>query len=141
MPLLESYARVGDHRLQIHDFCASSVLGIDYPKLVKPAGRKLRCDREKSVTAYNRVLKQLYLRHRAFEKLEELRENHDSMTPAEFQLALNSWDREVTTMKLAAESKCGHTYAGQMEFSNDVGIWWNRLRIYRWMMRYNRWAE
>jgi len=127
---------VGDHRLQIHDFCARSVLGIDYPKLVKPAGRKLRCDREKSVKTYNRVLKQLYLRHRAFEKLEELRENYEHMTAAEFQLTLNSWDREVTQMKLAAEARCGHNYAGQMEYSEGVGIWWNRLRIYRWMIRF-----
>lgn len=81
-------------------------------------------------------MKQLYLWHRAFEKLEELRENYNNMTPAEIHLALNSWDCEVTKMKLAAESKCGHTYAGQMEYSEDVRIWWNRLRLYRWMMRY-----
>ena len=77
-------AGIGGHRLQIHDFCAHSVLGIDYPKLVRPEGRKLRCYVEKAVRKYNTILKQMYLRQRAFGKLESLRENHESMSAAEF---------------------------------------------------------
>ena len=127
---------VGDHRLQIHDFCATSVLGIDYPTLVRPEGRRLRCDVEKSVKNYNKVLKQLYLRHRVFEKFERIDQNYDTMTAAEFQLELNRWDREVVEYKRCAESKCNKKYDGTIPFSDEVGVWFNRLRIYRWMARF-----
>jgi hypothetical protein len=36
-------AGVGDHRFQLHDFDAHSILGTDYPKTVRPAGCALRC--------------------------------------------------------------------------------------------------
>jgi len=34
---------VGDHRFHVADFCSQSVLSINYPKTVRPDGRKLRC--------------------------------------------------------------------------------------------------
>ena len=35
---------VGDHRFQLHDFDANSILGIEFPKTVCPFGRALRCN-------------------------------------------------------------------------------------------------
>ncbi len=34
---------VGDHRFQLHDFDAHTVLGADYPETVHPQGRALHC--------------------------------------------------------------------------------------------------
>ena len=52
---------VGYHRFQIHDFCAESMLGIKYSKYIKPTGRALRCQVERTVKKYNKVLKELML--------------------------------------------------------------------------------
>ena len=131
-------AGVGDHRLHLHDFCARSVLGIDYPKLSRAQGRKLRCKVERTVKNYNKVLKQLLLRHRAFDKLLSLQQNQEGMSAAEFQLELNRWDEEVTTLKKAAEKRCNQVFNGSIEYSSKVGIWLNRLRLYRWMWKFKQ---
>ena len=46
----------GDHRYWILDFCARSILGTDYPRLVRPRSRKLRCTVERTRKKYNVVL-------------------------------------------------------------------------------------
>ena len=57
----------GDHRFQVHDFDAHSILGTKYLKTTRPSGRALRCTVAKTVKKYNTVLKQLLIRHRSFE--------------------------------------------------------------------------
>jgi hypothetical protein len=53
---------VGDHRFQLHNFNAHTVLGTDYPKTVRPQGRALRCRVERTVKWYNKVLTKLLIR-------------------------------------------------------------------------------
>ncbi len=65
-------AGVGDHRFQLHDFDAHTVLGTDYPKTVHPKGRALCCGVECTVKWYNKALTKLLIHHRSFEKLELL---------------------------------------------------------------------
>ena len=97
---------VGDHRFHVHDFCAKSVLGIDYPKTVRPEGRALRCEVERTVKKHNTVLKEMMIRHRAFDKMVYMQENQSRMTASEFQLMFNKWDKEVTEFMLSSEKKC-----------------------------------
>jgi hypothetical protein len=80
---------VGDHWLQVHDFDASSVLGTNYPKLIRPSGRAFHCGVEQTVKKYNKVLRQMLIRHRAFKKLEYLQVNHGYLTSVEVQLMFN----------------------------------------------------
>ena len=81
---------MGDHRLYIHDFCARSVLGVEYPKLVRAGSRKLHCKVERTVKSYNRVLKQLLIRHRASDKMFSLGKNHEDMSVSEFHVGRTS---------------------------------------------------
>jgi hypothetical protein len=70
---------VGDHRLHIHDFDAMSVLGIEYPKTVKPSGRSLRCDNVKARKKYiKKLLKKSLMAHQVYDKLEYLNNNKHS---------------------------------------------------------------
>jgi hypothetical protein len=69
-------AGVGNHRFQLHDFNAHTVLGTDYPKTVRPQGRALCCGVKPTVKRYNKVLMKLLIHHRLFEKLEFLQTNH-----------------------------------------------------------------
>jgi hypothetical protein len=49
----------GDHRYWMVDFCAKSVLGVGYPHLVRPRGRRLKCCVERTAIKYTRKLRQL----------------------------------------------------------------------------------
>jgi hypothetical protein len=94
-------AGVGNHRFQLHNFDAHTVLGTDYPKTVCPQGRALRCRVERTVKRYNKVLRQLLIRHRSFEKLDFLQSNHHLMSADDFQILFNKWDMEVMQLMLA----------------------------------------
>jgi hypothetical protein len=96
-------AGVGDHRFQLHDFDAHTVLGTDYPKTVRPQGRALSCGVECTVKWYNKFLTKLLIRHRSFEKLEFLQSNHYLMSADDFQTLFNRWDMEVMQLMLASE--------------------------------------
>ena len=81
---------VGDHRFQLHDFDASSVLGTEYPKTVRPTGRKLRSDVPKCRKKYTKRLKKDLSKHRVFEKLEFLHLNKATLPRDKFQQIFNS---------------------------------------------------
>jgi hypothetical protein len=50
-------AGVGNHQFQLHNFAAHTVLGTDYPKIVHPSEKALRCRVECTVKWYNKVLR------------------------------------------------------------------------------------
>ncbi len=62
---------------------------------------------------YNKVLRQLLIRHRSFEKL---------MSADDFQILFNRWDMEVTQLMLALEKRCNTFRDGSIEFSLVTGI-------------------
>ena len=130
-------AGIGDHRFQVHDFDAHSVLGTEYPSTVRPLGCAFRCKVAWTVKNYNTVLKQLLVRHWSFEKLEFLQQNHANMLATEFQLMFNQWDREVTRLMLGSEKRCNKFRDGSIEFSPVIGLWIRRIQVYRWIRRYH----
>ena len=84
---------------------------------------------------YNKVLKQLLVRHRLFEKLEFLQQNHLNMSAADFQLMFNEWDREVTRLMLGSEKRCKFR-DGSIEFSPVIGLWICWIQVYPWIRGY-----
>jgi hypothetical protein len=135
-------AGIGDHRFQVHNFDAHSVLGTEYPSTVQPLGRALRCKVAQGVKKYNTVLKQLLVCHRSFKKLEFLQQNHANMSATEFQLMFNQWDREVTRLMLGSEKRCNKFWDGSIEFSPVIGLWIRRIQVYRWIRWYHAgWVE
>jgi hypothetical protein len=120
----------GDHRFQVHNFDAYSILGTEYQKTTHPSGQVLRCKVARTVKKYNTVLKQLLIRHRSFEKLEYLQQNHDRLGAAKFQLMFNNWDREVTCFMLGSEKQCNKYRKGSIKFSPVIGLWIRRIQLY-----------
>ncbi len=130
-------AGVGNHRFQLQDFNAHTVLGIDYPKTVQPQGRALCCRVECTVKWYNKVLTRLLIHHRLFEKLEFLQTNNHFMSADAFQTLFNRWDMEVTQLMLALEKRCNKFCDGSIEFSPITGIWIRCLQAYRWVQQFH----
>jgi hypothetical protein len=123
-------AGVGKHQFQLHNFDAHTVLGTDYPKTVHSQGRTLHCGVERTVKRYNKVLRQLLIHHRSFEKLDFLQSNHHLMSADDFQILLNRWDTEVTQLMLASEKWCNKFCDGSIMFSLVTGIWIRHLQAY-----------
>jgi hypothetical protein len=67
------------------------------------------------VKKYNKVLTQMLIRHRSFKKLEQLQQNHDKLSAAEFQLMFNNWDKEVTQLMLGSEKRCNKFRDGNID--------------------------
>ena len=122
---------VGDHRFQLHDFDADSVLGSKYPKTVCPTGRALRCEVTRTPKKYIKKLKKGFTKHRIYEKLEYLHLNKSTIPRGEFQQRFNSWDREVTQLKMGSEKSSNQFFNGTIEFSPLVGVLVQNIRVYR----------
>jgi hypothetical protein len=86
---------------------------------------------------YNKVLRQLLIRHQSFEKLDFLQSNHQLMSAGDFQLLFNKWDMEVTQLMLALEKQCNKFQDGSIEFCLVTGIWIRHLQAYRWVRRFH----
>jgi hypothetical protein len=134
-------AGVGNHWLQLHNFDAHTVLGTDYPKTVRPQERALRCRVERTMKWYNKVLRQLLIRHISFEKLDFLQSNHYLMSADDFQILFNRWDMEVMQLMLASEKWCNKFCDGSIESSLVTGTWIHCLQAYHWDQKFheNKW--
>jgi hypothetical protein len=65
-------AGVGDHRVFIMDTDLSSMIGEDFPKLIRLPGRKLQSKKHAVRKAYNKHLRQCIKQDRLIEKYEAL---------------------------------------------------------------------
>ena len=130
--ILPKFAGVGDHRCFILDFSSPSVLGTDFPNIVRPMARKLHCDSERIRDNYNAVLTELCDQHRIFHRLNQLAKIQDSnyLSASEFMLLFNKWDQELTELMRAAENKCNTFKHSHIPFSPEVGEWITR----RWLL-------
>ena len=126
----------GDHRYWVMDFCARSVLGLEYPNLVRPRGRKLKCTVDRTMKRYLTRLRELTIEHRIFDKLEDLQRRYPSRTKGESATAFNKWDREVTELQLAAEARCNQFMDGSIEYSPEVNLWIRRRDCYSWTLKF-----
>ena len=76
------------------------------------------------------------MKHRIYEKLENLHLHKSSIPRGEFQLKFNSWDREVTHLKLGSEKGSNQFFNGTIEFSPLLGILVRNIRVYRWIKHF-----
>jgi hypothetical protein len=114
---------VGAHRFHVHDFDAGSVLGTTYPKFIHLAGHVLCCGVKWTVKKNNKVLRQLTMQHRSFEKIEYLHRRHSHLRALKFQLMFNVWDRGLTQLMLGSEKRCNKFSDGSIDFTPVTGLW------------------
>jgi hypothetical protein len=123
-------------RLHVFDFSTESLLGLDTPAVCKPDGRKLRCSIERTRVNYWRVLMQLTNKHRMFKKANDQSDGVSTLTPSEFQLQFNAWDKELIQLMLAAEKKCRIFKNDHIPFSPRVGAWIKHRNLFQWILGY-----
>ena len=127
---------VGDHRLHVFDFSTVSITGIDEPTIERAEGRNLQCRNYAAKVNYAKVLMQLTARHRMWTKSAFLKHQRTILTPAEFQIQANKYDKEIVELMLAAEKRCRTKKMDYLEWSPIVGTYLRHLHIYRWIIRF-----
>ena len=127
--ILSKYAGLGDHRCFVLDFTSTSVFGSVHPRVLPHKARKLNCYCERIRNAYGGVLGQLADRHKMYKKLDDLTKFSDLISPAEFLINMNRWDKELTDYMQAAEDKCRKYKQSHVAWSPKFGVWKRRQRL------------
>ncbi len=124
---------IGDHRLFVVDFVASSLTGSAVKQIVRPQARRLKCKIPGAVLAYNKRLEGHIRKHRLVERLGVI---HTADLPVtERKRLLDNLDAESTNLMKNAERKCRRIKSGQIPFSPEAAKWIRRLQVYRSLLR------
>jgi hypothetical protein len=120
------------------DVDMASLIGEDYPKLVRQPGRKLQAKRHSSRKAYNRSLHKNIRRHKLIEKYQSLQSNHSSLSEEDKQIAINKLDRQKTEFMKCGESGCRKICKGKLDFSPQVAMCERRRRVFKWILKHKQ---
>jgi hypothetical protein len=71
-----------------------------------------------------------------FTKMNLLNEALDIVSPAEFQLMFNAWDKQMIQLMLSAENNCRKYKNDYIPFCPIINLWIQRLNAYRWIKRF-----
>ena len=97
-----------DHRAVYADFDFRRILGNSPPDLTNPSHRHLTSHIPKHVHAYKVAVHRYFVKHRVYQRVEELRENPRNLPATRLQENYEALDRDITSAMLAAEKslKC-----------------------------------
>jgi hypothetical protein len=124
---------IGDHRLFVIDFVASSLVGEAPRKIVRAQARRLNCKIPGAIEKYNTRLESKIRNHRLLERIGEV--HRSSETPADKKRRLDVIDDECKAYMKNAEKRCRRIKSGVIPFSPEAAKWIRRLQVYRSLLR------
>ena len=135
--LLPHLGGVGDHRCFIIDFSSESVIGTDFPNIVRVAARKLHCTSKRMIRLYNTELTAKCDEHNMFHRMDEILRHTDFLDEHDFTFLVSTLDTEFTELMLHSENEVSKFMMGHIEWSPKIGIWlsrrWLLKRVQQWM--------
>jgi exonuclease III len=125
---------IGDHRLFVVDFLASSLLGTTPKKIVRPQARRLNCKIPGAVRKYNERFEKKIKKHRLIERVGNV---HQAEVPAEEKkIRLDRIDAEGKMYMKNAEKKCRKFKSGRIPFSPEAAKWIRRVQVYKSLLKF-----
>ena len=124
---------IGDHRLFVIDFVASSLVGDTPRKIVRAPARRLNCKIPGVVERYNKRLELKIRKHRLLERMGAVYLSEDD--PATKKQRLDVLDKESKDYMKNAERNCRKIKSGTIPFSPEAAKWIRRLQVYRSLLR------
>ncbi len=103
--LLPHLGGVGDHQRFIINFTSKSVIGNDFPNIVRCATRKLHCTSKRMINFYVKELTSKCDEHNMFRRMEDIPCLTDYLEKDDFAFLMNSWDVEFMELMLHSEMK------------------------------------
>ena len=135
--LLPHLGGVGDHRCFIIDFSSESVIGTEFPNIVRVAARKLHCTSKRMIRLYNNELVAKCDEHNMFHRMDEILRLTDYLDEDDFTSLITNLDTEFTEFMLHSENEVSKFMMGHIEWSPKIGIWlsrrWLLKRVQKWM--------
>ncbi len=135
--LLPHLGGVGDHRCFIIDFSSESVIGTDFPNIVRVAARKVHCTSKRMIRLYNTELTAKCNEHNMFHRMDEILRLSDFLDEHDFISLMTTLDTEFTEFMLYSENEVSRFMMGHIEWSPKIGIWlsrrWLLKRVQKWM--------
>ena len=127
---------VGDHRTMIFDVSSRSLIGKFEHRIVRAGCRRLNC-KTHSLHSYNRILEALMTRHRMDPRLDAIIDKVVDDTPTKAQHAqMEALDRQMVELQKCAERRCRKIIRPNMEFSEPVKLWHERVQAYKALIRW-----
>ena len=117
----------------VFDVTSRSLLGKFENRVIKPGCRRLNTKNKGSVTSYNQVFEDQLKVHKLREKLIQLNleiENDDSPTTDQIYRT-EVIHLQTTEIMLHAERKCRRILKTDLDFSNEVKFWHERVNAWR----------
>ncbi len=121
--LLPHLGGVGDNRCFIIDFSSKSVIGTDFPNIVRAASRKLHCSSKRMIRLYNAELTAKCDEHNMFGRMDEILPLTDYLETDDFEIIINALDTEFMQLMLHFENEVSKFMMGHIEWSPSIGIW------------------
>jgi hypothetical protein len=117
------------------DIDLSSMIGEDFPKMIRLPGRKLQSKKHAARKAYN--ITNIYIKqHRLIEKYEALITDSQHMSEQERQVATDKLDRIKKECMLGSGKRCRKIRHGKIPCSTKVSMWLQRKRVFEWILRH-----
>lgn len=127
---------IGDHRTFVLDVDLASLIGEDFPSLIRLPGRNLQASKRRISKAYNRRLRKSIIRHKLIEKYDHLRDSHLGLSEHEKQVAVDKLDAIKSELMKGAEKSCRKRMVGRLANSPMVSKWLKRQSLLKWIRRH-----
>ena len=135
---LPFWSGIGDHRVIVIDIPNQVLFGEQLLTILRPTGRKLRCENKKSVQKYTRELMHQLNVHKITVKIQQVI-NLIEADPTRNQKDLqNQIDRVKTDCMKSAERKCRQYCMGQVDFSPELKLWRCRKDTWQLIVKYHQ---
>ena len=129
---------VGDHRLHIYDFDAPSVIGDDFPHLVRASGRTLDSRITHKRIKYNTKLCRLLKEHKMCTKLDHLDQVRHLISEGEFVIRYNKWDEELKDYMISSEGSCSKIKNDEIPWSPKFQVLQRIIYVRRDIVRHTK---
>ena len=125
---------IGDHRVFVVDFRASSLIGLEPKKIVRPQARRLNCKLPGAVQRYNTLFEKKIRKHRLVERIGMV---HQAGLPSDTtKLLLDKIDNEGKQYMKNSEKRCRKIKSGRIPFSPEAAKWIRRVQVYKSLLKY-----
>ena len=134
LTMLPFISSVGDHMSWIVELTTRSMLGPNLLKTQRSIGRRLVTSNERAVEENNRIIRELFAKHKVVERLEEAMSQVDRSPndiPEKLRAQIGCLHEEMDNIRKHASNNCRKILTPESEFSLEIQWWYDRIHAYK----------
>ena len=138
LTMLPFISSVGDHMSWIVELTTRSMLGPNLLKTQRSIGRRLVTTNERSVQENNRIVRELFAKHKITDRLKKAMDQVDknpNEPSDELKCKIECLHEEMDNIRKHASNKCRKILTPESEFSLDIQLWYDRIHAYKALLK------